>query len=172
VPEAPGSVGVREPGHADAEALARLHLDCWRDAYTGSGLVDDDRLAPYLADVDGTVRRWHLILADTAVVRVAAADGALVGFAVVRPATPAAPAYLSAIYTRRSHWGTGLGQRLLDETLGDEPATLRVFRDNARARRFYARNGFVPDGAEAEEPHFGGIEIGMVRPPPTPDADA
>ena len=60
-----------------------------------------------------------------------------------------------------------LGQRLLDAALGDEPATLRVFRDNARARRFYARNGFVPDGYEGEEPHFGGVEIGMVRPAPS-----
>jgi GNAT superfamily N-acetyltransferase len=148
----------------DAEALARLHLACWQDAY--ADLVDPERLAPYLRDVDGAVQRWHQILAGPARVRVAALDETLVGFATVRPATPAAAAHLGAIYTRRSHWGTGLGQRLLDEALGDEPATLRVFRDNVRARRFYDRNGFVPDGTEAEEPYFGGVEIGMVRPDP------
>ena len=153
---------VRRALADDAEALARLHLACWEDAY--ADLVDHGRLAPYLDDVDGAVHRWHQILAGPARVRVAALDETLVGFATVRPTTSAAPAHLGAIYTRRSHWGTGLGQRLLDEALGDEPATLRVFRDNVRARRFYVRNGFVPDGTEAEEPYFGGIEIGMVRP--------
>ena len=60
---------------------------------------------------------------------------------------------------------------LLDAVLDPgEPATLQVFRDNARARRFYARNGFVPDGTEAEEPHWGGVEIGMVRSDPATDA--
>ena len=39
----------------------------------------------------------------------------------------------------------------------------------SRARRFYARNGFVPDGTETEEPRLGGVEIGMVRPAPSPD---
>jgi GNAT superfamily N-acetyltransferase len=160
--------GVR-PGHAgDAEALARLHLDCWREAYAGTGLVDDERLAPYLADVEGAVRRWHQILDGPARVRLAVADGTPVGLATVQPAAGKDLTHLRALYVRRSHWGTGVGQRLLDEALGDEPATLRVFRDNLRARRFYVRNRFVPDGHEGEEPHLGGIEIGMVRPAAAP----
>jgi len=89
--------------------------------------------------------------------------GTPVGLATVQPTAGGDLARLRALYVRREHWGTGMGQRLLDEALGDEPATLRVFRDNLRARRFYARNRFVPDGHEAEEPHLGGVEIGMVR---------
>jgi RimJ/RimL family protein N-acetyltransferase len=48
-------------------------------------------------------------------------------------------------------------------TLGGREAFLWVFRDNARARAFYLRNGFRPDGAERVEPFFGPIEIRMVR---------
>jgi len=92
--------------------------------------------------------------------------GRLVGFASVRPASGAVVAHLNALYVRREHWSTGLGQRLLDSVLGDAPATLEVFRDNDRARRFYARNGFVPDGTEQQEPRLGGVEIGLVRPAP------
>jgi GNAT superfamily N-acetyltransferase len=164
VPERLGepTVVVRVPEPADAEALARCQLDCWRETY--EDLADPVRLAVLLADVDERVRRWHEILAGPARVRLAADGATVVGFATVLPADPA---LLAAIYVRRPHLGTGLGQRLLDAVLGaDEAATLHVFRDNARARRFYARNGFVPDGTEQEEPHFGGIEIGMVRPAP------
>jgi ribosomal protein S18 acetylase RimI-like enzyme len=92
--------------------------------------------------------------------------GDVVGFASVRPAAGDVPAHLQSLYVRRACWSTGLGQRLLDAVLGDEPATLEVLRDNARARRFYARNGFVPDGTVQEEPRLGGVEIGMVRPAP------
>ncbi len=155
---------IREPGPADVEAVARCQLDCWRDAY--ADVVDPARLQPYLDDVAANAVRWRQILAGPARVRVAEDAGALVGFATVRPATGNAPAHLAAIYTRRAYWSTGLGQRLLEETLGDQPATLRVFRQNVRARIFYTRNGFVPDGTEAEEPHWGGVEIGMVRPAP------
>ncbi|SEQ29941.1 GNAT family N-acetyltransferase [Microlunatus flavus] len=155
------SVEVRVPRADEAEAVARCQLDCWRDAY--AGLVDPARLGPSLDDVAANVERWHAILAGPARVRVAVEDGRLVGFATVRPGADGAPDHLAALYTRRAHWSTGLGQRLLDAVLGGAPATLRVFRDNERAVRFYARNGFVPDGYEGEEPHWGGVEIGMVR---------
>jgi RimJ/RimL family protein N-acetyltransferase len=39
-----------------------------------------------------------------------------------------------------------------------------VFRDNPRARAFYQRNGFVPDGATCTEERFPDlVEIRMVR---------
>jgi GNAT superfamily N-acetyltransferase len=160
------TVVVRTPVPADAEALGRCHLACWREAY--ADLVDPARLAPFLADVDGFVGRWRGSLGVERRVRVAEDDGALVGFASAGPATDDAPAHLGALYVRRAYWSTGLGQRLLDAVLGDAPATLEVFRDNARARRFYSRNGFVPDGTEQEEPRLGEIEIGMFRPGPKP----
>lgn len=166
VPDVTGPV-VRAAVPGDAEALGRCHLACWREAY--GALADPARLAPFLADVDGFVERWRRF-GDPWRGLVADEDGRVVGFATVRPAAGTVPAHLGALYVRRSHWSTGLGQRLLDAVLGDEPATLEVFRDNDRARRFYARNGFVPDGTEAVEPRLGAVEIGMVRPAPAPPA--
>ena len=158
-------VVVREAVPGDAEALGRCHLECWREAY--GDLVDPARLAPFLADVDEFVGRWRRgLAAGGSTVRLAECAGAVVGLASVRPAAGDVPAHLQSLYVRRDRWGTGLGQRLLDAVLGDAPATLEVLRDNARARRFYARNGFVPDGTEQEEPRLGAVEIGMVRPAP------
>ena len=59
--------------------------------------------------------------------------------------------------------GTGLAQRLYNEAVGNRAAYLWVMRDNARARAFYARNGFLPDGAAKIDPDFGVPIIRMVR---------
>lgn len=59
--------------------------------------------------------------------------------------------------------GTGLGQALLDEALGEEDATLWVAEGNARAQSFYARNGFVPEGARKAHSGSDAPEIRMVR---------
>ena len=37
--------------------------------------------------------------------------------------------------------------QLADAALGDDPASLWVLEDNPRARAFYRRHGFDPDGA-------------------------
>jgi GNAT superfamily N-acetyltransferase len=68
------------------------------------------------------------------------------------------------IYLLASAQGSGAGQALLDDVLGDEPASLWVFEANPRARAFYAKNGFVPDGARQPSGFDGAPdEIRMVR---------
>jgi GNAT superfamily N-acetyltransferase len=117
------AVEIRTPEPVDAEALGRCHLACWREAY--GDLVDPARLAPFLADVEGFVSRWRDFLDGAWPVRVAEDANGLVGFASVRPAVDDVPAHLNALYVRRERWSTGLGQRLLDAVLGDQPATRR-----------------------------------------------
>jgi GNAT superfamily N-acetyltransferase len=72
---------------------------------------------------------------------------------------------LPSIYVVASHYGSGAGQRLLDAALGDLPAFLWVADDNPRARAFYARNGFVPDGTTKVGPVAGTpvLEVRLVR---------
>ena len=64
---------------------------------------------------------------------------------------------------RRAYWGTGVAQRLYAEAVGERDAYLWVLRYNPRARGFYARNGFVPDGATKIDPDFAAPSIRMVR---------
>ena len=62
-------------------------------------------------------------------------------------------AELYALYVRPAWWSTGIGRVLMERVLartsgaGYLSITLWVLRDNLRARRFYERAGFAPDGA-------------------------
>jgi ribosomal protein S18 acetylase RimI-like enzyme len=80
-------------------------------------------------------------------------------------------AELYALYVRPSSWSTGTGRALMERVLartgaaGYQAITLWVLRDNQRARRFYERAGFAPDGATNVLAGLGGIlEVRYRRP--------
>ena len=148
---------------ADAEAGAAMHRACWREAY-GPYAVPA-KLAERLADAERWVSAWTRQLAEGPPRVLAEVDGELVGFATVGPTRDDArtPVELYALYTRAAYWGTGLGQQLWDAVRPDEPCSLWVLEDNARARAFYRRQGFEPDGARELYDDLGAWEIRMVR---------
>ena len=57
------------------------------------------------------------------------------------------------LYVTPEHWSTGTGRALTDaaldglRTAGYRRVVLWTLTANARARRFYAKAGFAPDGA-------------------------
>ena len=82
-------------------------------------------------------------------------------------------AELYALYVHPDWWSTGTGRALMAGVLdavcaaGYLSARLWVLRDNSRARRFYERAGFAPDGASHTLQGLGGItEIRYRRPLP------
>ena len=66
-----------------------------------------------------------------------------------------------ALYVRADRWGTGIGYALLEVAIGDRAAYLWVLEGNARAIRFYERQGFRLDGTRDE--HDEGLHVRMVR---------
>lgn len=72
-------------------------------------------------------------------------------------------AELYALYIRPAWWSTGTGRALMDQVLARTSAVryrsvvLWVLRDNTRARRFYERAGFAPDGAAHRLDRLGGV---------------
>ena len=70
---------------------------------------------------------------------------------------------LYALYVHPDWWSTGTGRALMDRVLGTASAAgylsvrLWVLRDNSRARRFYERAGFAPDGASHTLDGLGGV---------------
>jgi len=94
-----------------------------------------------------------------------AAAGALP--ALVDDLTPAGRAgdtgELYALYVTPAWWSTGTGRELMGSVLGAlraagyPKAVLWVLADNARARRFYDRAGFAPDGATNVLGGLGGV---------------
>ncbi|MFC8599798.1 GNAT family N-acetyltransferase [Isoptericola sp. NPDC057191] len=68
------------------------------------------------------------------------------------------------LYVLAAHHGTGAGQALLDTALPPgTPAQLWVAEANPRARRFYERNGFLPDGARFVDEGLHLAEVRHVR---------
>ncbi|MFD1721048.1 GNAT family N-acetyltransferase [Amnibacterium endophyticum] len=163
---------IREPRPEDAEALGRMHHASWREAY--SPLLPAEFWDH--ATEQGWVERWTANLAEPAdggvASRIAVRDGTVLGFASAGPARPNASAgepardrELWALYVRASEYGSGLASLLLDAVLPPGPAELWVFEANPRARGFYAKHGFAPDGARhVFGPDLGSQpEIRMVR---------
>lgn len=151
----------------DAAACAHVHHTSWVQTYTG--LLPEafwERATP-------EARRavWQRWLGDGTPVTVAEADGLVVGFAIAAPArergghAPVRERELASLYVLASHHGTGTGPALLDAVVPPgTPAQLWVAAENPRARRFYARNGFAPDGASFTDAAWGGItEVRYVR---------
>jgi ribosomal protein S18 acetylase RimI-like enzyme len=69
-----------------------------------------------------------------------------------------------AVYVAPAHWSTGAGRALTDAALdglraaGYRRVVLWTLIENARARRFYDRAGFAPDGATNILAGLGNVE--------------
>jgi len=82
-----------------------------------------------------------------AAIIVAEQDGIPAGFVTID-----ASGYLDQLVVAPGRWGSELASRLVDEAKRRSPdrITLLVNQDNARAIRFYERNGFIHAGRGRE----------------------
>jgi GNAT superfamily N-acetyltransferase len=70
---------------------------------------------------------------------------------------------LEGLYVLDAHHGTGVGQALLDASIGERPAYLWAIDDNPRAHAFYRRNGFELDGATMFDDDWQVTQVRFVR---------
>jgi GNAT superfamily N-acetyltransferase len=124
---------------ADAPVVASIWFRGWRDGHEGQ--VSDELVS---ARTEASFRlRASQRVADTTVATV---DGAVAGFIMV------VEDEVEQVYVARDHRGTGVAAALLaraEEIVaanGHESAWLAVVPGNARARRFYERNGWTDTG--------------------------
>ncbi|GAA1511573.1 GNAT family N-acetyltransferase [Streptomyces albidochromogenes] len=146
-------------GLDDCENVARVRVRGWRTAY--AGMMPQAYLDAMSVQEDAARRRAHLAGDDgTTHHLVAERAGEIVGWGCCGPyrdeaGRPTGDAELYALYVLPEHHGTGAGRALTAGLLaraaadGHPRMLLWVLTRNARARRFYERAGFVPDGAEA-----------------------
>lgn len=156
------SATVREALVSDAEAFTACHIACWREAY--ATLWGAERLDGLDEAALAQTRREE-IAEGTARHLLAERDGEVIGVAIAGPSRDEdAPTEveLYAIFVRAAHYGSGVSRLLLDAVLGDAPASLWTYRDNARASAFYVNRGFIPDGAEKKDA-AGILALRMVR---------
>src|SRR3954447_24730234 len=146
-------VDVRPAGSDDADAIAEVHVASWRGAYRGllpASMLD-------ALSVERRAKQWRGELAKAdQTTWVAVQAGRAGGFASVGGSRDAdtgpGVGERYAIYVVPSHWGKSVGRALHEPVvtkLGSEyhEAVLWVLDGNARARGFYERHGWLPDGA-------------------------
>jgi putative acetyltransferase len=137
---------------ADEDATIALWRDTWQQAYPQ---ID------FAARETWWRERWRKELVPNATIVVAEQDGALTGFVTID-----AKGYLDQLVVAPAQWGSQLGTALIDEAkrLSPDGIRLLVNTDNARAIRFYRRNGFVDAGGDVN-PTSGKPVLRMVWKP-------
>ena len=154
---------VRRATARDAPQCAGIHVRSWRAGY--HGMLPDEYLES-LTDVD-RLPWWELQLGEGGepALEVFVAediDGSLRGFAAACPdgADPSV-GVIAQLYVDPDAWGTGVARDLLTAATDNlkarsfAVATLSVARGNARARRFYEREGWHATGIETSEQLWG-----------------
>jgi putative acetyltransferase len=120
---------------ADEGAAIELWRRSWQTAYPRIDF--NERLEWWR-------QRWRGELVPTAKIMVAEAQGQLMGFVTVDPET----FDLDQMVVAPEAWGMGIATALIAEAkrLSPRGIDLHVNKDNARAIRFYQKQGFVIAG--------------------------
>ena len=125
------SFTLRPYSASDEDAAIDLWFRTWTKAYPS---ID------FTQRLEGWRGRWRDELVPGARIVVAEQAGVMIGFVSID-----AVGYLDQLVVDPDAWGSHLGTALVAEAKAMSPSgiTLLVNTDNARAIRFYERNGFV-----------------------------
>jgi putative acetyltransferase len=128
---------LRRYTEADEAAAIELWRRTWQLAYPA---------LDFAARVAWWRERWCNELVPSTVITIAENDGSLLGFVTVDPQS----GYLDQIVVAPETWGSALAAALVDEAKRIAPGKLELLvnQDNARAIRFYEKNGFAITGAD------------------------
>jgi GNAT superfamily N-acetyltransferase len=177
-------VVIRAGSAAHAAQIAAVQREAWFAAY--EGVIAPEVIDRVTTPDNGArvrqsfrTRPWQRMLVAVDPAAVDPAASGTVGYASFGPEMDVlnAPwphpltadgeggrvAELYALYVRPAWWSTGTGHALMEKVLARSAAagyrsiTLWVLRDNQRARRFYERAGFAPDGATNVLTGLGGV---------------
>jgi RimJ/RimL family protein N-acetyltransferase len=155
----------------DARAIAEAEVASWRAAYADlmpagylAALSEQDRAQSWREDLEkhgqeGRKRTW--VVED---------DGRVAGFSLAgQPSgAPEGVGLLYFLYFRPEAWGQGLATVLMGKVMADlreqavTKAHLWVLEENLRARKFYERLGWRPDGGRRIDA-YGGVSLGALR---------
>jgi putative acetyltransferase len=128
---------LRPYAAADEDAAIELWRRTWQLAYP---VID------FNARLDWWRERWRTELVPAAHIVIAEGNGAIIGFVTVDART----LYLDQLVVAPEAWGNGTGDALVAEAkrLSPRGLDLQVNQDNARAVRFYEKQGFAVSGQD------------------------
>ena len=147
------------PDASDGPALAAMAEQCFTETF--AHLYSPTNLATFVAQAYGPTGLLADLVDPAITIRAAREGGAIAGYAKIGPVSLPAPdpapgaIELRQLYVLQPWQGSGLARSLMDWTIATAKANeaseiyLSVYIDNARARRFYERYGFVDIGPYA-----------------------
>jgi len=153
-------VSLRRALPADAQTVGRIHVESWNVAYRG--IMPDDVIAR--TDLAYRTKFWAERMADqTWPVFLVEEDGAAVAFCQMIPTRDADDdqsrvGHITSLHVLPHLRGHGYGRALVDHVCaefrqrGFAEVTLWVLQENWKARRFYEKHGFKPDGGTRRSP--------------------
>jgi ribosomal protein S18 acetylase RimI-like enzyme len=124
-------ITIRRAEAADAEAVSDVYLESFHATYEFPLAHSDDEVRAWIRGVVAPAHgTWVATVADR-----------IVGMLVVREGE------LDQLYVLPACHGRKVGRRLVEVAKRESPSGLGLytFQVNARARRFYERNGFMAD---------------------------
>jgi putative acetyltransferase len=130
------AISLRPYDPHDEDAAVALWLRAWDAAYPE---------LDFAARLDWWRERWRTELVKSVDIVIAQTSNEVVGFVTVDPRT----GYLDQIAVAPEHWASGVGSALIAVAKALSPTGLEldVNTDNARALRFYDKQGFSIIGA-------------------------
>lgn len=146
----------------DAMNVARVHVRSWQAGYRG--LLPDEYLDQLRAEDRAGRYDFSSREPDKPYTVVAVGTDRICGFATTMPARDTDAhgcCELAALYVDPDDWGCGIGAALVAAArarlveCGLSEAILWMLAGNARAMRFYERDGWAADGAQKTEPIWG-----------------
>lgn len=167
-------ISIRLATPDDAEAIARLHVETSLFAYRP--ILGHDYSG---GDISERVDHWRrMLMGDHSLAWIppektyvaVTADDRIAGFCAVgasRDEDRPDDGEVYMLYVSPDHWGGRVSNQLFEAGVaylrGRDFAHLLlwVLEDNARARRFYERKGWQPDGAK--KPSFSKPALSQVR---------
>lgn len=168
-PTPPPGIVLRPAARADAERLARGVIEGFEHyrAFAPAGW-EPPPLAQELETVRTTLSHpagWCL-MAESEAGELAGQTSFLPATAARHPSDEPGLAYFRTLFVDATWWGTGLAGVLHEAAVAEARrqgyANMALVTPalQARARRFYEREGWVQDGAERDEPALGIAIVG------------
>ena len=149
---------IRKATAADVPSVVQVPLDSWDAAKEGLDL-------PTRRTREQRTELWTTFLDEgRGELWVAEAHECVVGFIALgssRDEDRQGETEIYTLYVAPAWWRTGIGSALMARVRMDAPVSLWATQGNERARAFYARHGFVPDGATEAGHHL--PQVRLVR---------
>ncbi len=152
------TVKIRYATPADNTLLAELGAQTFYETFAANNTPED--MAAYLAASFSPAKQAAELADPASTFLIAKSEGSVIGYARLKVGQPTRgvtgvrPIEIVRLYARQDWLGQGVGARLmqacLDEAVkqGCDTVWLDVWEQNARARAFYRRWGFVEVGTQ------------------------